>query len=62
MGRKLDYKTSQEAEETMKYASEVAGERFGWFEEKTKFVEKTGAKPQSAMANLKRKDRDFKRN
>ena len=51
-GRKLDYKTSQEAEETVKYASELAGERLGWSEEKTKFVEKMGVKAPTSFGQL----------
>lgn len=42
VGRSVNYKTSQEAEETQKYAREAADERLGWSEEKTETVNKLG--------------------
>ena len=42
VGRSLDYKTPQEEEETIKYATEVAGDRLGWSKEKTEKVSQLG--------------------
>ena len=52
VGRSLDYETPQEAEETIKYATEVAGSRLGWSEEKTETINKFGPNAPISFGQL----------